>query len=45
MMYQDAPQKEAFTTQIKRSLARAVDLAGLIAQGNIPPIEDHDGEA
>ncbi len=32
MMYQDAPAKDAFTDQIKRSLDRAFDLADLIAR-------------
>tara|TARA_R100000406_G_C3101828_1_gene122184 strand:- start:232 stop:1110 length:879 start_codon:yes stop_codon:yes gene_type:complete len=32
MMYQDAPAKEAFTNQIKRSLSRAVNLPDLIAK-------------
>jgi hypothetical protein len=32
MMYQDAPAKDAFAGQIKRSLVRAVNLADLIAQ-------------
>ena len=31
ILYKDAPKKEAFTSQIKRSLVRAIDLAGLIA--------------
>lgn len=43
ILYKEAPQKEAFTAQIKRSLARAVDLSDLIAQGEIPDMEDHDG--
>ena len=30
--YKDAPKKEAFTSQIKRSLVRAIDLAELIAK-------------
>ena len=32
MMYQDAPAKDAFIHQVKRSLARAVNLADLIAK-------------
>jgi hypothetical protein len=43
ILYHEAPQKDAFGAQIKRSLARAVDLADLIAQGKIPSMEDHDG--
>lgn len=35
MMYHDAPAKDAFTDQIKRSLVRAVNLADLIAQGEV----------
>jgi len=31
MMYQDAPSKEAFTAQIKRSLSRSINLADLIS--------------
>ena len=31
ILYKDAPKKEAFTSQIKRSLVRAIDLADLIA--------------
>lgn len=44
ILYKEAPQKEAFTTQIKRSLARAVNLSDLISQGVIPDMEDHEGE-
>ncbi|TFF40801.1 NotI family restriction endonuclease [Mucilaginibacter psychrotolerans] len=36
IMYKDAPLKEAFFAQIKKSLVRAVDLAGLIKLGEIP---------
>lgn len=45
ILYKEAPQRDAFTTQIKRSLVRAVNLADLIATGEIPEFEDHDGEA
>lgn len=41
MMYQDAPAKDSFTAQIKRSLGRAVNLADLIAQGEIGD-DDHE---
>ena len=41
--YKDAPQKEEFFAQIKRSLTRAVDLADLVRSGNVPPLEDHQG--
>lgn len=41
ILYKEAPQKEAFTAQIKRSLVRAVKLADLIKAGEIPPMEDH----
>lgn len=34
ILYQDAPAKEEFTVQIKSSLARAVNLADLISQGD-----------
>jgi len=44
ILYKEAPQREAFTTQIKRSLVRAVNLADLIATGEIPDLEDHDGD-
>lgn len=45
MMYQDAPGKEAFTAQIKKSLARSISLADLIAGGEIPAsLEDHKGD-
>lgn len=44
ILYKDAPGKEAFTAQIKRSLVRAVSLADLIATGDIPPMEDHEDE-
>lgn len=43
IMYHDAPQKEEFAARIKHSLARAVNLSDLIAQGEIPGMEDHDG--
>lgn len=45
IMYKEAPQKETFTAQIKRSLVRAVNLADLIAEGEIPAMEGHDDEA
>lgn len=32
ILYKEAPQKEAFTSQIKRSLVRAVNIADLIAK-------------
>lgn len=35
ILYKDAPLKEAFCTQIKRSLVRAVNLADLIKTGEI----------
>ena len=42
ILYRDAPSKDAFTARIKHSLARgAVDLADLIAIGDVPPMEDH----
>lgn len=43
ILYRDAPAKDAFTAQIKRSLVRAVNLADLIAQGEVG--DDHDDEA
>lgn len=42
ILYKEAPQREAFTAQIKRSLVRAVNLADLIATGDIPDFEDHE---
>lgn len=39
ILYKEAPQRDAFTTQIKRSLVRAVSLADLIATGEIPDLE------
>jgi hypothetical protein len=45
ILYKEAPQKKAFTAQIKRSLVRAVKLSELIAEGVIPPMEDHKDEA
>ncbi|MGO7997855.1 NotI family restriction endonuclease [Rhizobium ruizarguesonis] len=42
ILYKEAPQKEAFTAQIKRSLVRAVNLADLIAAGEIPAMENHE---
>lgn len=33
ILYREAPSKDAFTSQIKRSLVRAVDIADLIAGG------------
>lgn len=44
ILYKEAPQKEAFTAQIKKSLVRAVNLADLIKAGEIPEMEDHDGD-
>lgn len=44
ILYKEAPQREAFTAQIKRSLVRAVNLADLIATGDIPDFEDHEEE-
>ena len=44
ILYKQAPGKEAFTARIKRSLVRAVNLADLIAKGNIPAMEDHDND-
>lgn len=43
ILYKEAPHKEAFTAQIKRSLVRAVNLADLIAKGNIPSADESDG--
>lgn len=45
ILYKEAPQKEAFCEQIKRSLVRAVNLADLVNAGEIPPMEDHEDEA
>jgi hypothetical protein len=45
IMYKDAPKKEAFTAQITRSLVRSVKLADLIKSGEIPMMENHEGEA
>lgn len=46
ILYKDAPQRESFTNQIKRSLVRAVNLADLIETGEIPDyLEDHEDEA
>jgi hypothetical protein len=45
ILYKDAPGREMFTAQIKRSLVRAVNLSDLIAAGEIPPMEDHEDEA
>ncbi len=42
ILYKEAPQKEAFTAQIKRSLVRAVNLAELIAKGDASPIPDEN---
>ena len=36
ILYKEAPQKQAFTAQIKKSLVRAVDLSGLIAKQKLP---------
>lgn len=44
ILYKEAPQREAFTAQIKRSLVRAVNLADLIATGDIPEFEGHEEE-
>lgn len=44
ILYKEAPQKDAFTAQIKKSLVRAVNLADLIKAGEIPKMEDHNGE-
>lgn len=42
ILYKDAPQRESFTSQIKRSLVRAVNLSDLIESGEIPEdLEDH----
>lgn len=40
ILYKEAPKREAFTTQIKRSLVRAVSLADLISSGDIPDSKD-----
>lgn len=45
ILYKEAPKKEAFCAQIKRSLVRAVNLADLVNAGEIPPMEDHEDEA
>lgn len=42
ILYKEAPQKEAFTAQIKKSLVRAVRLEELIESGEIPAMEDHE---
>lgn len=39
ILYKEAPKRDAFTTQIKRSLVRAVSLADLIGMGEIPDLE------
>lgn len=44
ILYKEAPNREAFTNRIKHSLVRAVDLADLIAAGDIPQIEEHEQE-
>lgn len=44
IMYKEAPLKETFTAQIKRSLVRAVRLDDLIKAGEIPVMEDREGE-
>ena len=36
IMYKEAPLKETFCNQIKKSLVRSVDLASLIRLGEIP---------
>src|SRR5690606_7931334 len=44
ILYKEAPKKEAFCEQIKRSLVRAVNLADLVKAGEIPAMEDHADE-
>lgn len=45
ILYKDAPLKEAFTDQIKKSLVRSVNLADLIDAGDIPEgLEEHENE-
>ena len=45
ILYKDAPLKEAFTDQIRKSLVRAVNLADLIDAGDIPEgLEEHENE-
>lgn len=44
ILYREAPQKKAFCEQIKRSLARTVNLTELIEAGRIPPMEDHEND-
>ena len=44
ILYKEAPQKEAFCAQIKKSLVRAVNLADFINAGEIPALEDHEDE-
>jgi Restriction endonuclease NotI len=44
ILYKEPPKKEAFTAQIKSSLVRAVNLADLIAVGEIPSMEDHEDD-
>ncbi len=44
ILYKEAPQRDAFTTQIKRSLVRAVSLSDLIATGEIPDLDLPDSE-
>lgn len=46
ILYKDAPQRESFTDQIKRSLVRAVSFADLIQATEVPEgPENHEGEA
>lgn len=40
ILYKEAPHKAAFTSQIKRSLVRAVNLADLIAQKPVVPAKN-----
>lgn len=41
ILYKEAPQKEEFCAQIKRSLVRAVNLSDIIEAGAVPPMEEH----
>ncbi len=38
-MYKEAPTKDSFCAQIKKSLIRAVNLSELIDEGEVPPME------
>lgn len=40
ILYKEAPSKEAFCTQIKRSLVRSVNISELIEAGEIPQTDD-----